>query len=160
MGGATVMAEALGVPASSALTRRDGRPGPLPREAFFVPGSVLRLRVDNTSPLAYGFAPDVDVFFDDSPAFRLPSGSGQAGARRVAWFDSARPLRSGWALGQHHLEGAAAVVDAPVGRGRVLLFGPAVTFRGQAHGTFKFLFNGIFYGGAVPGRIGVDGRTD
>ena len=33
-----------------------------------------------------------------------------------------------------------------VGAGRVLFFGPDVTFRGQPHGTFKFLFNGIFYG--------------
>jgi hypothetical protein len=47
-----------------------------------------------------------------------------------------------------------AVVDAPLGRGRVLLFGPEVNFRAQSHGTFKFLFNGIFYGKAVPGSGG------
>jgi hypothetical protein len=30
----------------------------------------------------------------------------------------------------------------------VLVFGPEVTFRAQSHGTFKFLFNGIYYGKA------------
>ena len=59
-------------------------------------------------------------------------------------------LRSGWAWGQAFLKGAAAVVDAPLGRGRVLLFGPEIAFRAQSHGTFKFLFNGIYYGSEAP----------
>jgi hypothetical protein len=42
------------------------------------------------------------------------------------------------------------VVDAQLGRGRVMLFGPEITFRAQSHGTFKFLFNAIYYGKAVP----------
>ena len=56
------------------------------------------------------------------------------------------PLRSGWAWGQHYLAGGAAVVEASVGKGKVFLFGPEITFRAQPHGTFKFLFNGIYYG--------------
>ncbi len=55
------------------------------------------------------------------------------------------PLRSGWARGQEQLAGGVAVVDAPVGRGRVLVFGPQIAFRAQSHATFKFLFNAIFY---------------
>jgi hypothetical protein len=43
-----------------------------------------------------------------------------------------------------------AAVDAELGRGRVLLFGPEIAFRAQSHGTFKFLFNAIYYGKAVP----------
>jgi hypothetical protein len=46
-----------------------------------------------------------------------------------------------------------AVADVTLGRGRVLLFGPRITFRAQPHGTFKFLFNGIFYSKAEPMRI-------
>jgi len=39
-----------------------------------------------------------------------------------------------------------AVVERQVrrGQGRVLLFGPEILQRGQPHGTFKFLFNGIY----------------
>jgi hypothetical protein len=125
-----------------------GNPLPLVRERYYVPGSVLRVAVDNTEPLGYGFEASVDVFFDESPVFRLGAGAEARGVRPVAWFASPAPLRSGWARGQEYLEGTAAVVDAPLGEGRVLLFGPEITFRGQPHGTFKFLFNGIYYGNA------------
>jgi glutamine amidotransferase-like uncharacterized protein len=65
----------------------------------------------------------------------------------VAWFDSKTPLRRGWAWGQEHLEGGAAVVEARVGPGKLVLFGPEILFRAQPHGTFKFLFNGIVQAG-------------
>jgi hypothetical protein len=53
-----------------------------------------------------------------------------------------------------------AVIDAPLGRGRVLLFGPEINFRAQSHGTFKFLFNAIYYGKAVPvSSVGASGST-
>jgi hypothetical protein len=35
-------------------------------------------------------------------------------------------------------------VEAPIGKGTVYLFAPEITFRGQPHGTFKWLFNGIY----------------
>jgi hypothetical protein len=139
------------LPISSALVENgfDGQSRPLTREQFYVPGSVLRVRVDNTTPLGYGFEPEVDVFFENSPAFKLDADAGRD-IRRVAWFAGASPLRSGWAWGQRYLEGGLAAIDAPLGRGRVLLFGPEITFRAQSHGTFRFLFNAIYYGHAVP----------
>jgi hypothetical protein len=154
IGGSTGLAASLGVPVSSALVENGGTSGPeaarpLTREKYYIPGSLLRVSVDNATPLAYGFENAVEVFFDNSPVFRLDSGAEARGVRRVAWFADGRPLRSGWAWGQHYLEGGVAVVDAPVGRGRVLLFGPEINYRAQPHGTFKFLFNGIYYGTAT-----------
>jgi hypothetical protein len=148
IGGGSSIGAALGLPIKDHLTAidSDGREQPLSREVFYVPGSILRLRVDNTTPLGYGFESEVDVFFEHSPVFRL---EGDATLNRVAWFMGA-PLRSGWALGQSFLDGGVAAVDAQLGRGRVLLFGPEITFRAQSHGTFKFLFNAIYYGKAVP----------
>jgi hypothetical protein len=150
IGGSTSIGAMVGVPVENALVERSGGGAaqPLARDTYYIPGSILRMRVDNTTPLGFGFEPEVDVFFDNSPVFRLRGGAGQR-ARRVAWFDTDTSLRSGWALGQQYLEDGVAVVDAPLGRGRVLLFGPEITFRAQSHGTFKFLFNGIFYGKAV-----------
>jgi hypothetical protein len=154
IGGATSIATALGLPVTSALveTGSDGQSRALTRDQFYVPGSVLRVRVDNTTPLGYGFEPEVDVFFENSPAFRLTLDAGRD-VRRVAWFAGASPLRSGWAWGQRYLEGSAAAIDAPLGHGRVLIFGPEITFRAQSHGTFKFLFNSIYYPRAMAARI-------
>jgi hypothetical protein len=154
IGDATAIAERLGIPVASALVSNDalGRPQPLTASEFFIPGSILRVEVDNTSPVAYGFASEVDVFFDASPAFRLLPAAHERGVRRVARYATSTPLRSGWALGQRHLEGTAAVVDAPLGLGRVILYGPEIVHRAQSHGTFKFLFNGIHYARAASVR--------
>ena len=73
-----------------------------------------------------------------------------AGVRPIAWFESETPLRSGWAWGQHRLNGGLAMTETKVGKGNLFLFGPEITMRGQPHGTFKFLFNGIFLAGATP----------
>ena len=150
VGAATAVGAELGLPIENALV--DGRKRPLPPELFYVPGSVLRVSVDNTTPPAYGFDGEVDVFFDNSPVFRLAPDAAARGSRAVAWFATGAPLRSGWASGQEYLRDTVAIVDAALGKGRVLLCGPRITFRAQSHGTFKFLFNGIYYGSATSAR--------
>ena len=70
------------------------------------------------------------------------------GFTSIAWVDSDKPLRSGWAWGQDQLYGGVTVAEAKVGKGQLFLFGPELLFRAQPHGTFKFFFNGIFLGGA------------
>ena len=168
MGGATSIGERLGVPMANAPVVRDGgTERSLRHNEFYIPGSILQVSVDNTQPLAYGLERAADVFFDSSPVFRVvgggasrapngvrPSrrgaGAGSPFVSRIAWFATPNPLRSGWALGQDHLEHAIAVADVAAGKGHVAMFGPPVAFRAQSHGTFKFLFNGIFYGQALP----------
>jgi len=117
---------------------------PLPRSKFYVPGSVLSVRVDVTHPLAHGMAEHTDIFFDNSPVFKLGAKAQSSGIKAIAWFDSKTPLRSGWAWGEQYLEGGVAAIEAPVGKGKVLLFGPEILKRSQPHGTFKFLFNAIY----------------
>ena len=131
------MAGALGVPLESAVA--------LPREKFYIPGSLMRARVDNTNPLAYGMPSEVDMFFDSSPVFK-PA----AGANAVSWFAGKETLTSGWAHGQEYLDGAVAVLDAKAGEGRLFVMGPEVTFRGEPHATFKLMFNALYYGSAQP----------
>ena len=100
----------------------------------------------------YGTPERVDVFFDQSPVMKLSPDAKAQGVTSVAWFDSDTPLRSGWAWGQQYLKGGVAMAEAKVGRGQLYLLGPEVTNRGQPHGTFKFLFNGIYLAGATQIR--------
>jgi hypothetical protein len=154
IGSSTIIAQHLGLPIGDALVETtEGTSRRLGRTRFYIPGSVLRARVDRSSPLAAGITDPVDVFFDESPALRLGGDAAARGVRRVAWFDSPSPLRSGWAWGQRYLEGATAVAEAPLGKGRLFLFGPEILFRAQPHGTFKFLFNALYYGAAEMSRV-------
>ena len=126
----------------------------LPREKYYVPGSILEAQIDNTHPLAYGMESHAMVFYDESPAFRLRPEAALKGVKPVAWYDSPTPLRSGWAWGQQYLDQAVSIVEAPVGKGHVVLFGNEVNWRAQPHGTFKLLFNGIYYGSATGTATG------
>jgi hypothetical protein len=146
VGTSTILARHAGLPLSNHLV--DGQGNPLGEDQFYVPGSVLRVHVDPTLPVAWGLGDDLDVFFDNSPVMRLEPAAVGAGIRPVAWFDSPTPLRSGWAWGQERLQGGVAMAEAKVGQGNLFLFGPEITNRGQPHGTFKLLFNGIFLAGA------------
>jgi putative intracellular protease/amidase len=152
-GGGTVLAigtaasvgRLLGLPVSHPLASQ-------PPSRFNVPGSVLRAAVYRDHPLGFGFGGEVDVMFNNSPVFTLRPGAEGRGIRPVVWFNTPTPLRSGHAVGQDRLQGMIAGLEAPLGRGRVVLFGPDITFRAQSHGTFKFLFNTIYYSRARPSQ--------
>ena len=146
IGASTRLGRDLGLPLKNHLAEpgENDAERPLPAEKFYVPSSVLRIRVDRSDSLAWGIlGDDLDVMFSASPTFRLADNVLSKDLRRVGWFDTKTPLRSGWAWGQERLEGGTAIVDAKVGKGRLALFGPQVLFRGQPHGTFKLVFNGI-----------------
>jgi hypothetical protein len=108
---------------------------------FFVPGSLVRLRVDPNQPLAYGLPEELSAFLANSPAFALDPSLRE---RVVARYPEQNLLMSGWLVGERVLAGRAAVLDLPLGRGRVVLLGLRPAHRGQAHGTFKLLFNSFY----------------
>jgi hypothetical protein len=110
----------------------------LNRREFFIPGSLLKALNDSSHPIAYGYERDSALFFRRSPAFVAHEG------RSVVKYPS-EPLLSGWSTGDDHLIDKAAVVDVPYEKGKVVLIGFPVVYRGQAHGTFRYLFNAIYY---------------
>jgi hypothetical protein len=155
IGGSTSMAELFGIPVKNYLVEMgaDGAEHALPREKFYIPGSLMKATVDNTNPVAYGMSPTVDVFFDSSPVFRLEPTAALKGTSPVAWFSGTALLDSGWAWGQQYLDGGTAVAEASVGQGKVVLLGPEVAFRAQPHATFKLLFNSLYYGSARAAMV-------
>jgi hypothetical protein len=142
---ATNLAEYLHLPVENQLVENGA---PLPATKLFIPGSVLSAQVDPSSAATSGMFAHTNVFFDNSPVFRLTAGA--SGVKALLWFDSPTPLRSGWAWGQNYLDGGVVAAEASVGKGRVLLFTPKIVERGQPHQTFKFLFNSIY--SSVMGR--------
>jgi hypothetical protein len=125
--------ERLGLPVRNVLAG-------LPSTEFFGPGSIVRARVDSAAELGYGMPGEADVFFRKSRAFAL----GDASARSVVSYGASDVLRSGWLVGEDRMAGKAAVVELPLGRGRVVLLGFTPYFRGQTHGTFKLVFNALY----------------
>jgi len=143
IGSATDLGLQLQLPIANALADSTGKA--LPRNRFYVPGSILSMRVDTTAALAHGLRPVTDFYYDNAPGFRLLPGADARGIKRIVWVDGPAPLRSGWAWGQRYLSGVTEVLQVPVGRGELVLYGPDPYFRSQPHGTFKLLFNGILY---------------
>src|SRR5262249_6611262 len=148
IGNATRLGLQLGLPLGRGATEKapDGKESPLPGTKFYVPGSVLQAAVDNSNPLAFGMTDKLDFFFENDPSFKLKPDAQAKGVKPVSWFDSDQPLRSGWGWGQGYLKDSVAVVDAQVGKGKLFMYGPEITYRGQPHGTFNVLFSGIHYG--------------
>jgi len=155
----------LGAPARALRTTRGAteadpaaRPDPDSSSVFrfYAPGSIFEASVDRTHPIASGLADSAAIYFISSTI--LEAGPN---ARVVMSYPTGRnPLLSGYVSGPEVLSGRAALIDAPVGRGHVILFGFRPQHRGQTHGTFRVLTNAILYGAAAaPARAEATGRT-
>jgi hypothetical protein len=126
--------EKLGVPARNVLKGVQAR-------EFYCPGSILRAQLDSSTPLTFGVEKESVAWFENSPAFEITD---QARARAIARYpESENPLLSGWILGDKLIRGRAAMVEANIGKGRVILFGFRPQYRAQSLATFPLLFNSI-----------------
>lgn len=146
IGSSANLARHLEVPVSDALTELvGGTEKSLPREKYFIPGSVLRVRVAPGVPATWGMEEHADVYFSNNPVFRITSGGySDSRVEPLMWFDTAAPLRSGWAYGQSYLKDGIAAFKVKIGQGELYVFGPEITFRAQTHGTFRMLFNQLY----------------
>jgi hypothetical protein len=126
--------EKLGAPARNVLKGVSARD-------FYCPGSILRAQLDSSSPLAFGLEKESIAWFESGPAFEITD---QSSARVIARYpESENPLLSGWVLGDKLIRGRAAMVEAKIGKGRVILFGFRPQYRAQSLATFPLLFNSI-----------------
>lgn len=155
----------LGAPARFVPTTRGSDPtaeqGPEPDadsgnvSRFYAPGSIFDVTVDRSHPVASGMGERAAVYFISSTI--LEAGPG---ARAILSYPRDRKaLLSGYVYRPEVLAGRAALVEAPVGRGRVLLFGFRPQHRGQAQATYRLLTNAILYGAAHAPARGQTGRS-
>ncbi|MDT5270231.1 MAG: hypothetical protein QOH49_2417 [Acidobacteriota bacterium] len=115
----------------------------LKRTEFYCPGSILRIVLNTTHPLAKGMPRESVAWVEDSPVFEIKSDP-LARVKVIARYpDSGTPLLSGWLLGAERIRGKAALVEVGMGRGRVYLFGFRPQYRAQSLATYPLLFNAI-----------------
>jgi hypothetical protein len=124
----------------------------LPRTDFYVPGSILRIEVDNSNPIAYGMSKESIAWAENSPVFEVIQATLRVGdqvlakpsVHAIAWYPKDKdPLLSGWLLGGERVKGKAALVQVDVGKGRIILFGFRPQYRGQSLATYPLFFNAI-----------------
>ena len=127
---------------------------------FFIPGSLVRMRVNTNHALAWGMQDEVAASFARSRSFEryLKSRKGEGGnedtpmppdpdVEVVAHYAEKDILMSGWAMGEEkYLKNKAALLDVKHGSGHIILFGFRPQFRGQPRGTYKLIFNSIYMG--------------
>ena len=117
----------------------------LDKQQFYAPGSLLNTQVNTKHPLTRGVRSNEAIWFESGPAFERNSLVSGDMTHNVMVFNAENILASGWLLGEEYLLNRSAVLDVPMGDGRLVLFGMRPQYRGQPNATFKILFNGLFY---------------
>jgi len=113
---------------------------------FSCPGSILRMDFDVKHPVGYGMPEHAPALFSRSPAFSATASFGEDKIPvAIAKYPGGELLISGYLLGGKHLNNKSSAMDVPLGAGRVILLGFGVQSRAQPHGTFKLLFNSLYY---------------
>jgi hypothetical protein len=120
----------------------------LPKTEFYVPGSILRIELDRTHPIARGMPYQTIAWAEDSPVFEWwnnPLGEvPMSNVHVVASYPrTISPLLSGWLLGANRMLARAALVEVKFGKGRLVLFGFRPQYRAQSWATFPLFFNAL-----------------
>ncbi len=112
----------------------------LRRNEFYNPGSVVKLTVDRSQPLAARMPDEVPAYFTTSSAFDIAA---DARVNVIARYAEKDALMSGWMLGEKLMNGKPALVEVPFGKGKVVMFAFRPQHRGQSWATFPFIFNAL-----------------
>jgi hypothetical protein len=127
----------------------------VPWDEFFASKSLVKIKVDNESPIGYGMPKEAAAMFAQSTQSNRAS-PGLAFATSpvlpvgwerniVASYAADNVLMRGWISGEDKISRKAAVIDAKYQKGRFILIGFLCQHRAQTRGTYKFLLNALLY---------------
>ena len=111
-------------------------------DEFYAPGSIFRLELDPSDPLARGMPAQSIAWYENGPAFDVLDSSAVRVVGRYP-ADADKVLLSGWVLHPERVAGRAALLEVRMGKGRVVLFGFRPQYRGQSIATYPLLFNSL-----------------
>ncbi|MCI0491157.1 MAG: hypothetical protein L0229_31595 [Blastocatellia bacterium] len=129
-------------PAEFGLTRTIGASST--SSQFYAPGPVVEAEIlHSLHPIFYGYSKKtVPVRYANGPLLQVPERDrDQQILMRFPGGD--KSVLSGLMKGAGEIRNRPAIVDVPVGRGRVILFATNPCYRWQNHGEFNMLFNAI-----------------
>jgi hypothetical protein len=111
-------------------------------EEYYAPGSIFRLQLDQTHPLARRMPAQSIAWVEHGPAFEIIDSTVVRVVGRYP-TDPSRVLLSGWVHHPDRVAGRGALLEVQSGAGRVILFGFRPQYRGQALATYPLLFNSL-----------------
>jgi hypothetical protein len=147
---------------------------------FRAPGAVFRAQmVEKTSPVLYGYSRTTfPVYFNQAPLLSVSTRdtmntreplidtaivneTERMRARVILRFHSQADslLMSGLLVGASDMAGKAAVIDAPVGRGHVVMFAIRPMWRYQTQGSFALVLNAMANWNNLDPRPATDGKV-
>ena len=113
---------------------------------FYAPGPIVEAEIlQPTHPIFYGYdKKTIPVRYANGPLLNVPEANrAQQVLMRLPGGD--KSVLSGLMRGAAEITNRPAIVDVPVGSGRVLLFATNPCYRWQNHGEFGMLFNSILH---------------
>ncbi len=109
-------------------------------------GSILRIQVDPATRTGYGYDSEEACWFLDGSTPLLAKTPGSKAQIVASYPEKGDLLLSGYIGGGDGLRGLAAIIESPLGKGRVILLAPDVLYRAQSTGDFMFFWNAIIAG--------------
>jgi hypothetical protein len=110
---------------------------------FYAPGPIVEAEiVQPTHPIFYGYdKKTVPVRYANGPLLQVPTTERQQILMQFPGTD--KSVLSGLMRGVAEIRNRPAIVDVPVGQGRIILFATNPCYRWQNHGEFGMLFNTV-----------------
>ena len=111
-------------------------------DIFFCSGALLAVNLAPGTRASMGMPADPIVMFERGPAFAPKAGF--TGRVLASYAKTGNPLRSGVLLHPEAIQGKAAAMEVPYGKGKIYLYGFKPQWRAQSHGTYKLMFNLLY----------------
>ncbi|HEV8484884.1 MAG TPA: M14 family zinc carboxypeptidase [Blastocatellia bacterium] len=111
---------------------------------FYAPGPIVEVEIlQPAHPIFYGYAKrTLPVRYANGPLLQVPERD--RGRQVLMQFPGTdKAVLSGLMRGTAEIRNRPAIVDVPVGKGRVILFATNPCYRWQNHGEFNMLFNAV-----------------
>ena len=128
-------------PAEFGLTPRvdAGRPS----GQFYAPGPIVQTEIQKPEhPIFWGYTEKtMGVRYANGPLLRVPEADKGQTLSKFVGGDAG--VLSGLMKGADEIKDRPAILDVPVGKGRVLLYATNPCYRWQNHGEFNTLFSAI-----------------